>query len=239
MKIFSRFHYVWYLVSASIRLEVFVWCGACDSVTVSMSACGYSVCLVFLCQLKIFPLRTVVKSMIDSFVFLSVWFSCCLWHFRRWQMLTLYQTTATFVPGGRPPYVVDASISIRVVCCNPTLVSPSSPLQHIIKRLQCLWRYFHLCYLINTCISADVFIACNILMLFCCSSDKKHDLLVWRQCFDSLLSFVFIYLNVLYCNCSHFPVCLKCFKTSQQPFSLIVCVTKKYQKHQPIFKTKE
>lgn len=48
-------------------------------------------------------------------------------------MLTLYQTTATFVPGARPPYVVDASISIRLVCCNPTLVGPSSPLQHIIR----------------------------------------------------------------------------------------------------------
>lgn len=147
MKIFSRFHYVWYLVSASNRrLEVFVCCGACDSVTVSMSACGYGVCLVLLHQLKFFLLRTVNKSMMDSFnldpgkhklLFLSVWFSYCLWHFRRWQMLTFYQTSATFVPGGRPPYVVDALISIWLVCCNPTLLGPSSPLQHIIKRLYC------------------------------------------------------------------------------------------------------
>lgn len=121
MKIFSRFHYVWYLVSA---------CWACNGVTLPMST---RVVFGFIFLLQVF-------SHLDRLFFLSwkcnLYFLCVVlllfvWNFRRWQSLTFYQILAAFVPGGRPLYVVDALTSIWCLCCNPTCLSPSSPRQHM------------------------------------------------------------------------------------------------------------
>lgn len=131
MKIFSRFHYVWYLVSDSDK--EFNYMCTIASVHLTMWQCPKLLVCFWFFSLSFF-LYDFLKILwcYDGFADFSVrkckflfcvLFFCYVWHFRRWQSLTFYQTAANFVPGGRPPYVVNASIFIWLLCCNPVSAS--------------------------------------------------------------------------------------------------------------------
>lgn len=74
-----------------------------------------------------------------SISFLCVPFSCCVWHFRKWLSWSLYQTAATFVLGGQPPYVESPHWFTSDFC----FVTLPAPVYHICsspahtKRLHC------------------------------------------------------------------------------------------------------
>lgn len=138
--------------------------------------------------------------------FLCVLLSCCVWRFRRWQSLTFYQTAAAFVPGGRPLYVVNASTSIWVVCCNPASLSLSSPLQVPWLPRNCIAVFVLICSSLSvsfilkcsTCIHVDVLmmqhVKCLVGVVSVCYIELR--LLVCCQWFVVFLSLVFIKCSV-------------------------------------------
>lgn len=73
---------------------------------------------------SVFLYISTLKESKGHLVFLSVLFSCCVWYFRRWLSPTLYQTTATFVLGDRPPYVESLH---RFPSESPFINLPSPP----------------------------------------------------------------------------------------------------------------
>lgn len=156
-----------------------------------MSGCGSSAWVLSHIFFTLFILKFHLFSSIlvhfrkvrDILVFLSVLFSCCVWCFRRWLSPTLYQTTATFVLGDRPPYV-ESPHRFPSESRFINLPSPPLPVFHLFclpcarqetaSRPHCsvcvdvctsVWFPIWECYLC-VCVDCLVYSAC---LFWCCS----------------------------------------------------------------------